>query len=351
MPSTSFPSACAPPGYSMSKIGQYREVPKFDEPMQPMVGGGGASVVPAGGGLVQAQPVAVPANYVDAAATFAHVPGIMVRQKLFLSQVLCDMLEKRNVYSISAWDPTANSRAPTDEEFAAMPRLLEAREESSCLCRYGCRAARELDVGLFPPNVAEGSGFPPGAGPPMMNFHRPFRCTALCPSCGGGNGKCCDLVNPQEVVVTRADGTEVGRLAQDWRCYEACCRCNQFVKSSAGADGRAAHVWRANMCCCDRATGRCGLGCCLDAEQHNGCAPSCCNRTFTIDILDPAERGVVGSLEVVWPGWNCKGLAGAGFENYVLRFPVDASGDERALMMGGLLLHDYLIFERRKDKK
>ena len=46
--------------------------------------------------VVNAQPGAVPANFADVEATLEHVPGLMVRQKMFPSQVLCKFLEKRN---------------------------------------------------------------------------------------------------------------------------------------------------------------------------------------------------------------------------------------------------------------
>ena len=68
-------------------------------------------------------------------------------------------------------------------------------------------------------------------------------------------------------------------------------------------------------------------------------------------MLDADEANVVGSLEIVWPGWNCKGVAAAGFENYLLRFPENSTGNERALILSGLFLQDYMFFEWRKNDK
>ena len=291
--------------------------------------------------VVSAQPGAVPANFADVEATLEHVPGLMVRQKMFLSQVLCKFLEKRNRYTVSHWDHTTTSRTPTDDVFARMPRLLEAREDSSCCCRYTCRHKRELDIGIFPPNIADEQGFPADVSP-LLRMHRPFRCSWLCPHPTEG----CALWQPQELRVLHADGSLVGILQQDFRCYEYFCRCNQYVVANDGV-GERRHVWRTHLCCC-RPSPECTCGC---TQCGNCFAPSCCNRSFSIDVLDADEANVVGSLEIVWPGWNCKGVAAAGFENYLLRFPENSTGNGRALILSGLFLQDYMFFEWRKNKK
>lgn len=41
----------------------------------------------------------------------------------------------------------------------------------------------------------------------------------------------------------------------------------------------------------------------------NFCAPTCCNKTFDIDILDADGRTVLSQMKNVYPGINCRCVA------------------------------------------
>jgi hypothetical protein len=273
---------------------------------------------------IEMQPSAVPANFVDVPATLEHVEGVMVRQKLFLSEVLLNFCERRNRYTIAPWSPR-NSKEPNDDEFLAMGTLLHTREESTCLCRYACKNFREMRLGFFPPTIPAGQGYPSGHLP-MMEIHRPFRCTIPC---------CCCIINPQQMFVTASNHRTLGMAEQDWRCLEAMC-CSQYVKVF-DSDRKPIYVTKWNPCCCS-------------ADTSNCFAPSCCNRVFTIPVYNAEETEIVAQIENVWPGWNFRGVCGAGFSNWVLKFPEDSTGDQKSLLLAALFLQEFMHFERNAEK-
>eukprot|EP00320_Phaeocystis_rex_P020231 CAMPEP_0119079138 /NCGR_PEP_ID=MMETSP1178-20130426/105140_1 /TAXON_ID=33656 /ORGANISM="unid sp, Strain CCMP2000" /LENGTH=162 /DNA_ID=CAMNT_0007061637 /DNA_START=12 /DNA_END=497 /DNA_ORIENTATION=+ len=86
-------------------------------------------------------------------------PGLLLRERVSLAQLLCSACEKRISFAVGAhpaaevgrdFDPI---RHLDDEVFKASldtRALYELREDSSCLCRYCCHQNRELRLGLFP---------------------------------------------------------------------------------------------------------------------------------------------------------------------------------------------------------
>lgn len=279
-----------------------------------------------------------PLNYVDVPSTLEHIPGVMVRQQLFLSEILFNWCERRNRYTVTAWDPQAVSAAPTDDEFLAMPKLFETREDSTCLCRYCCKNFRSMKLGIFPPfirNEGEGTlfhapGYPEDGTPPLMELERPFKCPILC---------CFPpwILFPQELHVKTADGSYLGHTRQDWRCFQAICCCAHYDKVYDKHDTvKYVSAWHPL--------------CCSPGGFNNCCAPTCFNSVFTLPIFDAEETHVVAQLENVWPGCNCRGLLGQGFSNWVLKFPVDASGNDKALLLSTLFLQEFQHFERNGEQ-
>ena len=56
-----------------------------------------------------------------------------------------------------------------------------------------------------------------------------------------------------------------------------------------------------------------------------------------LDITDPSEQRVVGSLENIYPGLSCRTpLCGQLIDNYRLTFPPDASPAQKATLLARL---------------
>merc|ERR1711998_54627 len=286
---------------------------------------------------IAAETVREPLNYVSVPATLENVPGVMVRQQLFLSEILLNFCERRNRYTVSAWNPQM-STAPTDDEFLALPKLFETREDSTCLCRYCCKNFREMKLGIFPPfirNEGDGTyfhapGYPEDGTRPLMELERPFKCPILC---------CFPpwILCPQEMHVKTADGSYLGHTKQDWRCWQACCCCSQYDKVMDGQNQlKYVSAWHPL--------------CCVPGGFNNCCAPTCFNRVHTLPIFDTSETQVVAKLENVWPGCNCRGICGQGFSNWVLKFPEGAYGKDKDLLLSTLFLQEFQHFERNADQ-
>merc|ERR1711988_23420 len=174
------------------------------------------------------------------------------------------------------------------------------------------------------------AGYPEDGRKPLLELERPFKCPILC---------CFPpwILFPQEMHVKTADGRKLGRTVQDWRCFSVCCCCTQYDKVyDADENLRFVSAWHPF--------------CCAPAGLNNCCAPTCFNSIFTMPIFDESETRVVALLENVWPGCNFRGLCGQGFSNWVLKFPVDASGEDKALLLSTLFLQEFQYFERNAQK-
>ena len=183
------------------------------------------------------------------------------------------------MYKISAVQQTAE--APKDSDFKALPTLLEAREESTCMCRFCCGRWREFTMTLNG-NDQNGQSYT------YLKFERPFKCSFVC----------CfvKMVNPQELSVLNGAGATVGRVYQHWDCI-------QFyffpqltwwyaIEDAAGQIVYMLRVQYPTLCNACR----------------NCCAPSCLHKTFEIDIFDGGRQEQLGMVRAIWPGWSFRCL-------------------------------------------
>ena len=82
------------------------------------------------------------------------VAGLMLRERVYLSQVACGACEKKTNMLVGSWLPTEQAGGGgsagahlDDTSFLHALRtrsLFEIREESDCLCRYCCHQFREV---------------------------------------------------------------------------------------------------------------------------------------------------------------------------------------------------------------
>ena len=274
--------------------------------------------------------------------TLSAASGLVLRERVYLSQLCCAACEKKTSYAAGVLPENSSPEAYVDDNDMLSflnPGAFEVREESECCCRYCCHQFRELKLGYFAPRVVGGQpgdglwegglggfGWPEGETPALL-LERPFRCTVCC---------CCCLLNPQEMKVFDS-GVSLGGALQEWDC----CMVLWPYRRYAVVDehGEKEMTVEVPLLCAD--------GC------RNCFAPSCCNQVFSMPIKPVGGGDAIGSLENHFPGCNCRGLcmAGGANNNYVVRFPRDASPHSKARLLSALHLIDFNFFERRGNQK
>eukprot|EP00193_Tetraselmis_chui_P003874 CAMPEP_0177760472 /NCGR_PEP_ID=MMETSP0491_2-20121128/5285_1 /TAXON_ID=63592 /ORGANISM="Tetraselmis chuii, Strain PLY429" /LENGTH=289 /DNA_ID=CAMNT_0019276373 /DNA_START=276 /DNA_END=1145 /DNA_ORIENTATION=+ len=258
------------------------------------------------------------------AAFLAPVPAVMVRQKLQIFEQFCPACEKQNFYRVGVVGPESVADPPDGEVFNRMNPHFVAQEDSTCMCRFWCGNLREFDLRLH-----QAAG-PDQAGAQLLRMHRPFRCTLCC---------CCCMANPQEMAVVSNEGMLLGKVVQDWSCGRFCelfcCPGGYSYYAIKGPGGDTQFYIRHKFpTICN--------GC------VNCCAPTCCNKSFDIDILDADGRTVLSMMKNVFPGFNCRCLADS--SNLLMEFPAKATPEQRAVLLGGLFLVEYIHFEKQRDR-
>ena len=123
-------------------------------------------------------------------------------------------------------------------------------------------------------------------------------------------------------------GQPAARAREEFKCCWVCTR--SFVTENANR--RAEYHVHAAECGTSR-------GC-------NALAPSCCNESYDMDIYDANETKIVSHAANVWPGCNCGGITER--SNLLLRFPKDATPQQRASLVAALMLVEFAHFEWKK---
>lgn len=247
------------------------------------------------------------------AQVMSDASTLLIRQKAdFLESVSC--FEKKNKYKVATlqkkdeelfvekWDRDA---------FKNMPNALTLTEESKWWCRICLKSNREFSMDA----TLEGSDTV------AYKFHRPFKCSILC---------CCVLFNPQEINIADGEGKPLGKVQQDFRCVDAFC--NKVYWKVTDASDAVQYVIKDNFCC-----------------NSNMCAPSCCCTVHNLDILDPAESNSLGNIQSIFPGCNIRAFCSTA-DNFKLVLPAEASPDQKALLLGGLMLVDFMMFEKETSE-
>lgn len=266
----------------------------------------------------------------------AHSQGLMIRERLWLSQILCAACEKQTQFKVAQWDPSVPDDAD-DQFFLSRQAMFQVREESECCVRYCCHQFRPLRLGVFPisssmQHVAEGTGWPTDIEP-ILIMEKPLAVPCCC-----GPIMCCP---PQMTVSRPAPGMTpetIGRVVFDWKFWNCCWPCTQYMNVNDRND-KTKFVLRRPSACDDGCT--------------NCFAPSCLNRTHRTLIQRPGSDLAVGEISNVWPGCNARGccLQNSAADNYIIKFPGDASPEDKALLMSGLFLHNFVYFEKRQNQR
>lgn len=245
-----------------------------------------------------------------------HMPGVLVRQRLRLKNLCVCTL--KNKYDVGEFPQGLDVTQPwSDDIFKQQQGLLLMNEESECCDKICCLNYRKFRMGV---HLGHNKG-----DPEILRFDRPFKCPLVC---------CCYMPWPQEIRTSDPrTNAPLGHVQQDWRCLEAICG-KQYWKVY-DASGTVTHVIRRDICC-----------------NSNMCAPSCCCEIHRLDITDPSEQAVVGSIENIFPGCSCRTLCcGNLIDNYRLTFPTNATPHQKANLLAGLILVDYMVFSNVDEDK
>lgn len=244
--------------------------------------------------------------------------GLYVRQHLEVLELIsgCETKNRYSIVPIAAEIPSMpDSKWSTwFRDSAGFNPLLKAKEESECFERVCCPLFRGFTM-----------PFLDGNGRAFFTLRRPFKCDPCycAPLC---------LCNPQELSVETAAG---GVIAQAKETTGMCCTTGCCARQFTATDASGTVVYTASVNNCKSESGGC-----------NCCAPSICNETLTVDVKD-AHGTLVDASTFVWPGCNCGGVTD--LSNMVVAFPQDATADQRAALMGVVMLIEFTVMEMRRE--
>jgi len=282
-----------------------------------------------------AQPIVMPIGAGDMAQRMGAVgasenflmtmDGIFIRQQLELLELItgCETKNRYNVVPIPA-----GTRFPSpgrmDSDWTGQFRaqagdfpLLKAKEESECCERVCCPAFRSFKL---PWKDATGQTF--------LTMDRKSGSPCLCDPCFAPPAYSCFA---QRLSVSNAQGNLISTIEMPAGCCTGGCCAAKFLAKDAS--GRLVYKLRASAC------GTEAGGC------ANFCAPSCCNESFDVDVYGPDGR-YVNTSTFVWPGCNCGGLSD--LSNFAIAFPAEANAEQRATLLGGMMLIEFTINESRR---
>lgn len=273
-----------------------------------------AASLPMPPGAAMAPPSAqVMSSSVDFLGT---MDGIFMKQQIEVLEALTGC-ETKNRYHLTPVpqgtpDPTPKEWLNNFKQNAQYQPFMSAKEESECFERICCSPFRGFNL-----------PFVDTYGRAFLTVQRPFKCDCCyippCYTC-----------TQQEVKVTDAQGMTLAIARERSYCCTSCCT-RSF--DAMDATGNLIYTIQASECSSSR-------GC-------NVFAPSCCNESYDVDVLD-AQGKLISTSSWVFPGCNCAGLTEV--TNSVLRFPKNATPQQRAALLGGMLLVEYAVIEFRTKK-
>jgi len=194
--------------------------------------------------------------------------------------------------------------------------LFYALEESSFCIRLICKASRPLKMTIYKGGKGDMST-------PMLVLDRPYRFPL-------GQCKCCCY---QEISVSTPENIKIGSAKETMYFCP--------IPSFMILDGSGGKKYELSMPVC------CG-GMCV-----NVCAEGCCNCKIPFYIYAPGgrqggEEAVKGKIIKEWGGLATELFTSA--DKFSVEFPKDATPEDKAALLAGVMLVDYNFFEGGKDK-
>jgi len=216
----------------------------------------------------------------------------------------------KNNYDVGLFPANLNATEPwKDDVFKANRGHMYLKEESECLDKCCCGNFRAFTMHTYVGSKSEQE---------VLRYKRPFKCPILC---------CCMMPWPQEIHTHDAKSdAKIGSVIQDWRIIPACL--GKFYWKVVDGDGATTHVIERNVCC-----------------NANMFAPNCICEIHRFDIKSADETQVVGSIENIWAGCSLRSLCFRQLiDNYRLTFPQNATPQDKANLLGALVLIDFMLF-------
>lgn len=187
--------------------------------------------------------------------------------------------------------------------------IMYALEESSFCIRLCCKNIRPFKMQLSP---AKGEA-------PFLEYERPYRCSTA-------PMKCCCF---QSMTVRKPGSDEIiGTFRENFFC-----NIPQF--SADNAKGEKEFYIHAPTCCCGQYVDIC--------REMNLAKGVCCRVPFYIYNLDNKEGEEIGEIIKVWGGLATEMFTDA--DKFEVKFPKEASVEQKAVILGGVFLINQLYFE------
>lgn len=246
----------------------------------------------------------------------AGLDGLFLKQDIELLEALSGC-ETKNRYSVTAVpqgapDPTPRDWIQAFKKNAQYQPLMSAKEQSACFERLCCPFFRAFTL-----------PFTDATGRSFFTVTRPFKCDlCYCPPCF--------TCTQQELAVHDMQGMPIASARERKSCCTSCC-----TRTFDTFDAKGALVYTVHASECSSSRG------------SNCCAPTCCNSTYDVDVKDPTGQ-LVSTTSWVWPGCNCGGLTES--TNAMIRFPRSATPQQRAAVVGAMMLVEYAVIEFRSQK-
>jgi len=259
--------------------------------------------------------------------------ALLVKQTMRGCLQECLGCDAKSEFKISPFSTDQITGFRVSEQAMAVPDILYAIEESSCLCRVCNAAGRNFTMQLS-------EGGEPG-GEKVVLYDKPLTCPAFfvvqtensqmdCPCC------CC-LPNLTPMSPQGQPLDSHSRYHCDMNCF--------VPKFTYHESGETVYMMKPETCC---------GGCCV--------ACNCCDGKGLVYIPfffhDPKTDEIIGGtvddpntpqIRKVWAGFKKECCSTA--DTFAVVFPKDATANRKAGLLGLTFLLDFVYFEGHQSKK
>ena len=267
-------------------------------------------------------------------AIFGPHEALLVKQTMRGCLQECLGCDAKSEYKVAPFNAQEIDGIRVSDAAMAVPDVMYALEQSSCLCRTCNAAGRNFQM-----HVSAG-GDPGGA--PVVYYDKPLSCPAffqIQSENGSADCPCCCCL-PSLTPVT-PEGQPLGNESR-YHC-DACLFVPKFTYHEGGDD--ALYLLKPETCC---------GGACVACD--------CCSGKGLVYIPfyfhDPKSEEIIGGkyddpntpqIRKVWAGFKKECCSTA--DTFAVIFPPGSSPARKAGLLGMTFLIDFVFFEGHQDNK